>query len=342
MFIHLTGSDASPSRFRESETRLSRWIGVNAPPTIRLIVTLIVALSVALIEGGCNSPAPTIPSKTDLYLYEDTRQLVDFVEGAAALMEKEGTGAFAEFDRTGSRWRTSSTYLFIYDAGGTCVWHGLSPELVGRNLLSLRDALGKPVVEMMTAVGRRPERDAADWIFYLWVERAEFVPTWKSSYIRKVVTPNGKAYLVGSGASTIKVEKVFVRDAVDAAARLLQQHGRTAAFQELRDPGSRFQFLGSYIFVLDDRGRFLIDPAYPTIQGRDMLDFRDAIGRLVMKDVLAQLKSRDEVWIQFLWPRPGEVVVSRKLMYVRKINVGGEWLLVGSDFYVATPVWMRL
>jgi Single Cache domain 2 len=336
--IHVTRSDASPSRFRESETRLSRPIGVRATKAIPLILFLICTL----IEAGGTSPAPTTPSKTDRYLYEDTRQLVEFVEGAAALMEREGTGAFAEFNQPRSHWRTSSTYLFVYDAGGTCVWHGLSPELVGRNLLSLRDAMGKPAIAMMTAIGRRPERDAADWVFYLWVEHAEFVPTWKSSYVRKVVTPDGKVYLVGSGASTIKVEKVFVRDAVDAAAQLLQQHGRAAAFQELKDPGSRFQFLGSYIFVLDDRGRFLIDPAYPTIQGRDMLDFRDAIGRPVMKEVLAQLKSRDDVWIQFLWPRPGEVVVSRKLMYVRKINVGGESLLVGSDFFVATPVWMRL
>ena len=72
--------------------------------------------------------------------------------------------------------------------------------------------------------------------------------------MRKAVGPDGKVYLVGSGSSTIKVEKEFVREAVDAAAQLLQRRGRVAAFQELKEPGSRFQFLGSYIFVLDNRG----------------------------------------------------------------------------------------
>jgi signal transduction histidine kinase len=274
-------------------------------------------------------------------LYEDTRHLVRFVEDAAQLLEARGTAAFSEFDRPDSRWRTSSTYLFVYDANGTCVWHGLNRELVGRNLLSLRDALGKPVVEMVTAVGRRPERDAADWIFYLWEERVEFVPSWKSSYVRKAVAPDGKVYLVGSGSSTIKTEKEFLRETVDAAAQLVERRGRAAAFQELKDPGSRFQFLGSYVFVLDARGRFLIDPAYPTIEGRDMSNFRDAIGRPVVRELLGQLRTTDRAWIQFLWPRQGETVLSRKMMYVRKVHANGEELLVGSDFFVATPIWMK-
>jgi signal transduction histidine kinase len=159
--------------------------------------------------------------------------------------------------------------------------------------------------------------------------------------VRKAVAPDGKVYLVGSGSSTIKGEKVFLRDAVNAAAHLLEQRGRVAAFHELKDPGSRFQFLGSYIFVLDQRGRFLIDPAYPTLEGRDMSNFRDAIGRPVVQELREQLKTTDSAWIQFLWPRPGETILSRKMMYVRKVDAGGETLLVGSDFFVATPIWMR-
>jgi signal transduction histidine kinase len=297
-------------------------------------------LSIVLLAAACQSQPPAA-SRTDPYLYEDTRRLVHFVEDAAALLEREGSRAFAEFDRAGSFWRTAPTYLFVYDDRGTCLWHGLNRELVGRNLLSLRDALGKPVVEMVTAIGARPERDAAGWVFYLWEERVEFVPTWKASYVRKAVGPEGKVYLVGSGSSLIKVEKVFVQEAVDAAAQLLEQRGREAAFRELKEPASRFQFLGSYIFVLDGRGRFLIDPAYPTLQGRDMSGFRDAIGRPVVRELLEQLQSADRVWVQFLWPKQGETMLSRKMMYVRKVEAGGEPLLVGSDFFVATPVWMR-
>ncbi len=46
--------------------------------------------------------------------------------------------------------------------------------------------------------------------------------------------------------------------------------------------------------------------------------------------------------MQYLWPKPGSSVTSRKLVYVRKISVGGETLIVGSDFFLATPIWMKV
>ena len=294
-----------------------------------------------MLPCACRPATPLAPRKTDAYLYADTRRLVEFVESAAALIERRGAAAFGEFDRPGSRWRTFPTYLFVYDTSGTCLWHGSNRDLIGRNLISFRDGLGKPVVQFFTEIGRRPARDASDWVFYLFAEQNEFLPQWKGAYVRKAVTPDGRVCLVGSGSSRTKVEKVFVRDQVDAAAELLRAHGREAAFHELKDPSSRFHFLGTFVFVLDARGRSLVDPAYPTLQGRDMTGFRDAVGRPIVQELLRRLETTDRTWLQFLWPKPGEMLHSRKLMYVRKVEVGGETLLVGSDLYLATPIWMR-
>ena len=33
---------------------------------------------------------------------------------------------------------------------------------------------------------------------------------------------------------------------------------------------------------------------------------------------------------------------SRKLIYVRKVKVGEEVFIVGSDFFLATPIWLRV
>ena len=73
-----------------------------------------------------------------------------------------------------------------------------------------------------------------------------------------------------------------------------------------------------------------------------MSGFRDAIGRPVIQELLQKLEKGDQAWVQFLWPRPGERLPSRKLMYARTVRVGDETLLVGSDFYLATPIWMKL
>ncbi len=302
------------------------------------LAPLLLAVSLLL---GCSSSVTPAARKSDAYLYQDTRQLVQFVESAAALIEQRGTGAFQEFGRERSQWQTFGSYLFVYDSEGTAVWHGMNPELVGRNLASLRDMLGKPVVQELLQIGKRPERDAAGWTFYLWEEQTDLLPGWKSSYVRKAVAPDGKVYLVGSGSGRIKIEKVFVRDRVDAAAALLQEQGEAAAVRQLKDVAGRFYFLGTFVFVLDGSGHALVDPAYPTLEGRDMSRFGDAIGRQVVKEVLQKLEHSDTAWVQFLWHKPGDRMPARKLMYVHKVNVDGRTLLVGSHFFLASPIWMR-
>src|SRR5512139_2208463 len=94
------------------------------------------------------------------YLYEDTKRLVKLVEDAATLMESEGTAAFAEFGRKGSHWFDDKCFLFVYDSAGTCTFHATISELVGKNLMDLRDMNGKPLIRFITDVSRKPQRDA--------------------------------------------------------------------------------------------------------------------------------------------------------------------------------------
>lgn len=309
---------------------------------LRRTCALVALVSACVVISSCTGSVAASHYSDDPYLYKDTRQLVDFVNSAATLIEQRGTQAFEEFSRPGSKWRTSSTYLFVYDDTGVCVFHGMNPELVGHNLIGLHDGLGKPVIQWIVDVAQRPGRDASGWAFYLWEERTQLLPAWKSSYVRKAIAPDGKVYLVGSGSSELKVEKVWVHDRVEAAARLVQEGGLEAASKEIKDPASQYYFLGNFIFVLDSKGRSLVDPAYPSLQGRDMSHFKDEVGRPIIQEAFQKLEHSDEAWVQYLWPKPGERLPSRKLMYVRKVHVNGATLLVGSDFYLATPVWMRL
>lgn len=275
------------------------------------------------------------------YLYADTRQLVRLVQDAADLVERKGTAAFPEFGEQGSRWLNEKYYFFIYDAEGTCVFHGASPELVGKNLLDFKDMHGKPVIRYITEIGRGPAPDANGWVFYLWPDKNGFMPKWKAAYIRKALAPDGHLYLVGSGIYDFKMERIFVQRNVQRAAEMLAREGKAAAYRAFRDLSSPFNFFETYVYVTDARGRTVVDPAYPEIQGRDLSGMRDAIGRPVMSEVVEKLRTRDEAWVQYLWPRPGAALPSRKLLYARKVQVGGETLILGSTFYLASPIWMK-
>src|SRR5207248_11039607 len=117
----------------------------------------------AVFPGYMSTSAP---DKLSGYTYQDTRQLVALVEDAAKLMEQRGESAFSEFGRKGSKWFTDPYYLFIYQPDGTCVFHPLQPDWVGKNMSELRDMNGKPMVRLVAQVGNRPAKDASDWVFY--------------------------------------------------------------------------------------------------------------------------------------------------------------------------------
>ena len=280
--------------------------------------------------------------RLSLYTYRDTKRLVSLVEDAAALMEREGEGAFKQFGQKDSRWLNEDYYLFVYALDGTCIFHPITPDLIGKNVMGLRDMNGKPIIRRITDVGRKAESDASGWVFYLWQDRTQLTPNWKSAYVRKVTPPNGQTYVIGSGSYNIKVEKPFVEERVRMAADLLASVGKHEAFNQLRDPASPFVFLDSFIFVLNERGQTLVDPAFPTMAGRDVSEFQDAVGFYAIREALKKLAQVDEAWVQFLWPKPGSAVTSRKLLYVRKVVTGGETLVVGSDFFMATPIWMKV
>jgi signal transduction histidine kinase len=289
----------------------------------------------------CHAPHLHADDQLSRYMYEDTRRLVKLVEDAASFMERKGTATFAEFDDKKSPWFDDQSFLFVYDREGICIFHATITDLVGKNLMDLRDMNGKPLIRFITDVTRKPQRDAHGWVFYLWQEKNEFEPKWKSAYIRKVAMPDGTVCAIGAGRHHIKIEKVMVQENVQSAVDLLAAVGKRAAFKEFLNPASRYSFLNTFIWVTDEKGRALVDPAFPEKEGRDLTLFRDAIGRPVMKEIIDKLQGADEAWVQYLWPRPGAVAVSRKLVYARKSRVDGETFLVGSDFFLATPIWMK-
>jgi len=98
--------------------------------------------------------------------------------------------------------------------------------------------------------------------------------------------------------------------------------------------------LDNYIFVVKQDGTAVVDPAFPSREGRNLLDFKDAVGRYVVRDMIEKL-SGDSTWISYMWPKPGEVRPSRRLAYLRKVKLGPETFIVGSGFSPARPIWMK-
>ncbi|MCG6985789.1 MAG: cache domain-containing protein, partial [Thiocapsa sp.] len=282
------------------------------------------------------------PAGRSIYLYEDNKRLVRLVENAAALIEAQGSDAFAAFAVKGSIWLDGERYLFVYDDQGTAVFHPIERELVGQNLAGFRDIAGRPVVARMMEIAQRPEPDASGWVFYLWEGPWHTRPQWKGSYVRKAVAPGGSVFLVGSGLYNVKIEKAFIETAVDQAARLIQTRGTEAAFAELRDIACPYHVLDAYIRVTDEDGNVLVDPLFPSLERtRNVSEVADLVGKKVFQETKAALQHRENTWTSFTAPKPGSGLPEKRLLYTRKVSDGEKTFYVGSAYVPASPLWLN-
>jgi signal transduction histidine kinase len=293
-----------------------------------------------LIELALLHPAMAFTGQDpSVYEYKDTRDLVAMVNEAAELFAQKGEEAYQELGRRGSRWLLGERYIFTYDLNGVCVFHPEDPQLVGKNLSDLKDVLGKPMIQWILEIAASPSKPYG-WVHYLWPAPNSLFSLWKSAYIVGVRSPQGKLYALGSGLYNMRVEKSFIVDLVDRAADLIDRKGE-AAFSTLRDTADRYNLYGTYVYVFSTSGELKVDPAFPPGEERNALDYKDAVGRYFIRDAIDQIKEKQTAWVLYMWPRPGEGTLSKKLMYARRVQVGDETYLVGSDMYLSPPIWLH-
>lgn len=263
----------------------------------------------------------------------DSRDLVELVRDAARTVESRGEPAFAMFRQEGSRWRKGERYVFVLDERGKMLVHP-DPELEGNDAIDLKDINGKPIVRGLIEAATSDPHKPEGWYHYEWPVPGALLPRWKSSFVRLVSAPDGARYIVGSGTYTDRMERSFVVDAVRDAVALIEKKGE-AAFAEFRDPKSRFIAKDTYVFVTDSRGVDLVHPAFPNLEGQDLADLTDTQGKKLIREMLKTVETGGSGWVDYMWPKPGESVSTRKSTFVSKARLGARWVMVGCGVYLS-------
>lgn len=117
------------------------------------------------------------------------------VEKAAALVDKEGKPAFAEFRKKDSEWFHGSTYLFAYDLKANVLLNPAFPEREGTNVTGGKDARGKLLHQ---AIIETAEGKGEGWVDYWFPKPGEKEPSQKWTYVKRV-TIDGVPGLIASG-----------------------------------------------------------------------------------------------------------------------------------------------
>jgi signal transduction histidine kinase len=267
------------------------------------------------------------------YTSDTTRDLIELVKDAADLLRTKGEAAFSDFRIPGSRWRQGESYIFILDPKGNMVVH-LDPGMEGKNQLDLKDINGKPIIQgLIDAATLLPDKPEG-WYHYEWPVPGGLLPRWKSSFVQLVKTPSGKSYIVGSGMYNDRMEREFVVDMVKDAVGAIEKKGE-AAYPLFHDPKSTFIAKDAYIFVVDPSGVEHVNPAFPNLEGRNLLDLKDTRGKFLVREMLKVVEDSGSGWVDYMWPKPGESISTQKSTYVSKARVGDQWMMVGCGVYLA-------
>jgi len=284
------------------------------------VITLIISL---LTIFACTS-------STSQYDYEETKELVSFVNSAVELIEKNGEEVFPQFKLKGSQWLHNDLYIFVWGLDGMRYVYPPDPSGEGKNMLELKDINEKPIGKLFVQAvsGHAGE----GWVHYEWPKLEDDVPTWKSTFLKKAVAPSGNEYLVGSGLYDMPIDKAFVVYNVDQAIAFLKKNGKSA-FKVLRSISGPYRFMSCYIFIKDMQGNELFNAAFPELEGTNIMELRDTDGQLFVKNEIDILKHRDYCWNEYMWPRPGQEKPSLKRVYVKKALVDGETMIVGCGYY---------
>ena len=287
---------------------------------------------ISVVQGLQAQQDPKKQSAED-YQYQETRELVQLVKDASDLVRTKGDAAFTDFRRVESRWRQQETYLFVLDPEGTMVVHP-DAAMEGKNQLELKDINGRPIIRGLIGAAMSSTSKPEGWYHYQWPVPGGLFPRWKSTYVRLVTAPSGARYVVGSGIYNDRMEKSFVLDAVKAAVGQIEKNAEVA-FRLFHDPAGPFMAKDAYIFVIDSNGVELVNPAFPNLEGRNIQDVKDAQGKYPLREMLKIAQTTGSGWVDYMWPKPGESVSTKKSAYVSKVKMGDKWVVAGCGVYLA-------
>jgi len=85
-------------------------------------------------------------------------------------------------------------------------------------------------------------------------------------------------------------------------------------------------------FCLDNDGKLLLDPAYPTMEGENLLHWQDSNGNFVVQDMVRLVNAQSEGFVQFEWKKSDVDQGSQKYAFVKIFEPFN--LILGAGEYI--------
>jgi len=159
--------------------------------------------------------------------------------------------------------------------------------------------------------------------------------SWKSTCVMLAKSPITQTeYVVGSGIYDLRMEKGFMVQAVEDAAKLILKKGTKKAFKLIESKGEEFFYKNTYVFVTNQKGDELANPVFPEIDRRDIWNIQDMERNFVFKEFVKIAKSKSgNGWFASAWPPddPNSSIPKYVITYIKSIVVDKKMLITGTS-----------
>ncbi len=88
----------------------------------------------------------------------------------------------------------------------------------------------------------------------------------------------------------------------------------------------------NYFWIQDETPSMVMHPMKPALDGKDLRTFKDGNGRAFFLEMAQKVKAKEEGFVDYVWPLPGEEAPTDKISYVKAFKPWG-WT-VGSGIYL--------
>ncbi|NVM74391.1 signal transduction histidine kinase [Duganella sp. SG902] len=128
------------------------------------------------------------------------------------------------------------------------------------------------------------------------------------------------ALVAMSGAYAQEAERAAAMALADKAVANIQKKGVEEACKDFVDPKAGYIQGDVYVVVQDMQCKMVCHATIPRMNGKDMIELKDANGKYFTKDMRAVAMSGKPGWVDYVWPNPTSKVLEPKSAYVRKAD----------------------
>jgi len=107
---------------------------------------------------------------------------------------------------------------------------------------------------------------------------------------------------------------------VKKAVALVKQSGKDKAMVAFNDPQGDFVKGDLYVFVVDMNGKTLANGSNAKLIGKNVIDMKDADGKLFIKNFIDIAQSKGSGWSDYQWVDPVTKAIRPKTTYVEKVD----------------------